>query len=836
MANISYELRITSPNGANTVLAYPTFIDINSTIQEVSVLTATFEYGWTWYHDEDNPANSIQLNSYVELLRDSVYIFRGFIYARRLLEGGGSGEQVFSITCYDPMGKLEKNLASIDGDPLFTRQTQHVDISQITLKQAPAIGDAVYPFFPLPGDTDPWIPSSYCNQTTLDANIDNAVTTIVATTSNEGILPLGLIRIETEWIQYDGYDYTAANAKYRFKNCVRGVLGTAAAAHLAGKIIYQRVSQKIHPIQPIHIEGWNVAEGAWESLSSESYAVQSEEGRFDFTYDILDFPAVTKYNNIRATYAVFDEDITITGTHTGAQSTTVLIDAAATFQTDSVTTGDGIVLDVGGETATVVTVDSEIQITSTVLSGAGTYDATEAYTITKASIVTLTDILTSVLTESVANGGPGFTSGQIDVSTCIDILLTRIRLEETENCLNFIKNLLDELGLAKGEDDDIIGIYYNHTNGKLTIGPIQQKTTPDLYYDNMILVDEDISLEGVFSAYLVEYTSGQNYNLIATERLWHPSRENETVGNNAVKVQHTVYQDEEHPLMSGWEKDTTNGKHNLRTERLTDGMETTGWGLAFGANPGLKADCLFGWFNDALDLFTVDEVEMLLDCRRESLVASPFWFQVLGITGAFDETDPQALPEANKIGLSGGLDLRFAEGGTDGFNKVEVSAQDIGIAAKGIILRWNGMAANLGGTRHCLVKEITVRGHLTHTVLVQLTNDDTKGAAFLYAPLSYTKLIDANLGQPRVDTIKIGQATFDSAISLGRLAVLQGLMYKASKLYELQSFHPGSCVPAVGQTAQMGDGTKTTVLGYNFHVEAAETLSIRTLDFTGVLI
>ena len=70
-----------------------------------------------------------------------------------------------------------------------------------------------------------------------------------------------------------------------------------------------------------------------------------------------------------------------TGTVTGAQSTTVLIDSAATFETDGITVGQTVSLDVGGETALVVSIDSETQLTTAALSGSGTYDATEAYSI-----------------------------------------------------------------------------------------------------------------------------------------------------------------------------------------------------------------------------------------------------------------------------------------------------------------------------------------------------------------------------------------------------------------------------------------------------------------------
>jgi len=71
----------------------------------------------------------------------------------------------------------------------------------------------------------------------------------------------------------------------------------------------------------------------------------------------------------------------VTGSVTGTVSTTVLIDAAATFQTDNVAAGDYVFLRVEGNYAKIVTVDSEIQVTTEALTGSGTYDAAEVYDI-----------------------------------------------------------------------------------------------------------------------------------------------------------------------------------------------------------------------------------------------------------------------------------------------------------------------------------------------------------------------------------------------------------------------------------------------------------------------
>jgi hypothetical protein len=69
-------------------------------------------------------------------------------------------------------------------------------------------------------------------------------------------------------------------------------------------------------------------------------------------------------------------------TVTGASSTTVLIDSAATFQTWRVRPGDTIDNTTDVESATVVSVDSETQLTTTTLSGGASYNSGDEYTFT----------------------------------------------------------------------------------------------------------------------------------------------------------------------------------------------------------------------------------------------------------------------------------------------------------------------------------------------------------------------------------------------------------------------------------------------------------------------
>lgn len=84
-----------------------------------------------------------------------------------------------------------------------------------------------------------------------------------------------------------------------------------------------------------------------------------------------------------------------TGTVTGATSTTVLIDSAATFQTDGVAKDDVVILNAGASSqdafAVIVTVDSEIQVTTETLSGSASYTSPDPYDIVSAVFIPTTD-------------------------------------------------------------------------------------------------------------------------------------------------------------------------------------------------------------------------------------------------------------------------------------------------------------------------------------------------------------------------------------------------------------------------------------------------------------
>lgn len=456
-----------------------------------------------------------------------------------------------------------------------------------------------------------------------------------------------------------------------------------------------------------------------------------------------------------------------------------------------------------------------------------------------ADTVLLSDVFSGVLQETIINGGPEVLSANLDLAGLEEIRLTRVRVEDPTNTMDFMTNLLDEIGLAKGSDEDFIGLWFNHTDYKVTCKPITQLSTPDYIFTHMTHMEREISLEDLYGAVLVEYEAGYNDNLVTYNRMWH-LEVGDPAGENSVNVAHIVYSDDLYTNFADTWKETGGAGHNNYTERLSDGQPDTGWGLHFQDNPGSGVDGLWCYFSNPATSYTVDSIKIICDFRKNSGDNDPIHFKVMGVE-VFDIADPSG--STGIVDISGNLVKLFEKDkNTMGFPTVELEATDIGIALQGIVLRWEGLPhTSSQNNRYCMVREIRVYGHKTKTVLVSLTDNVALGSKFMYAPLSYAKLFDDKLGQPRVKHLKIGGSTYNAAISLGRLQLLQSLLYDQTRVYV--NNQPFTDIPELGKTVRMYDETtgesyEGVVLSEEFTYGAgeSETLTLRILDFTAGLI
>ena len=866
----SQTIKLINPAGTVTRYVTPSEVRFDVELQEPSTLELLFESDWTDLYDEDDETNVGQLNSYVEYTRAGTIIFRGYILDRTLIEAE-NGEQMIKLICGDKLAKLRSTLASYSGEPIFTKSTPYDTITNIAMFQATAMGDNLYCFYPAPdtggagGAGVPWLPTSvdWARSTTLhvgmlagytyditgvtvglggvfvifgdhtaelvedmlfkvDAGANEGTWTVVSTvllggstyitvasnesvaadtsgnvvinsimadTDHHGLTPAGLLMIGTEWVQYDGYDLMDNAGRYVFKNTTRAALGTTAANHAVSATIYQEQSQKIHPAKPIIMEGQLTDGGTWETIPAGQYHVQVEEGRFDFTFDVLAYveegESDPKYADLRCSYAVFDED-----------------------------------------------------------AGAA---------------VTLLSVFLEVLTATVANGGPGLTIGQVDLgggsvdTTLGNIRLTRVRVDTPENTLDFMYNLVDEIGLSRSSETDAIVFWYDHENDKVICKQYTQHKdtdTPAYIFNHPTLIDRLLPIEDIYSAVLIVYEVGLNRNLADYSRMWHPEV-GDTIGSNSMPITHILYSPiEVNP--SGRPADGTAG-HRKYTKYTVDGKATSIWGIkawenpAIIPNPGDTCDLLYCWFDDDANTYTIDDIEIMVDAQKESMAAQPFDFKLLGIVD-YTIADPPVIGGSDPIAISGGLTFKLDAGLTEGYSRINLKAENIGIELQAVLCRWDGMP-QVGAEFHGVIRELNVRGYVKKTQMVQLTDNHKLGSTYLYAPDSYAKLIDANLGQPRVKIIEVGPASENIATSLGRLALLQALVLEQTRTYQIQAGNNQVIegIPKLCDLIEMDDPSNTTiapigkwrgsVVGINYtSIGGEEVLELRLLDFESRLI
>ena len=140
----------------------------------------------------------------------------------------------------------------------------------------------------------------------------------------------------------------------------------------------------------------------------------------------------------------------IVGSHTGATSTTVLIDSTSSFTSYNIVAGDRVVCLTDQETATVVTVDSAIQITTTTLSGSASYNSDDDYAIMK-------DTVQDIISEIKGDGSNPF---YIDNKPLAKIFL---EFADEENSQLYIRPTIS---------GDILPLYYvpiNYVSSGITL-------------------------------------------------------------------------------------------------------------------------------------------------------------------------------------------------------------------------------------------------------------------------------------------------------------------------------------------------------------------------------
>lgn len=302
-------LTLTTPDGLNVRKFKPRFVQLpHAQIGEAAIISFDVDRDYDSYDDETAADNFLQAGTYGVLTRGSQTLWRGKSRAPTR-ESASGGPRELMCEGIDKLEELNYTFAGYDGERLFEVAAVEVEKTQITLVAGEATDEAAYPFYPVPAEPSCYMArgGSYgAAEATLATTInDSAASIVITATSASGMLPRGYWYIEGEVVFYDGLHGDPTNGnKLTARNCIRGALGTSAAAHTAPVTIYQHAALPITASGRVLVEG--NAGGSWETIGGGHYDVNQSEGRFDFKANPLAAPfyAGAGYSAVRASYTL----------------------------------------------------------------------------------------------------------------------------------------------------------------------------------------------------------------------------------------------------------------------------------------------------------------------------------------------------------------------------------------------------------------------------------------------------------------------------------------------------------------------------------------------------
>ncbi|HYE70507.1 MAG TPA: hypothetical protein VD932_03185 [Aquabacterium sp.] len=484
----------------------------------------------------------------------------------------------------------------------------------------------------------------------------------------------------------------------------------------------------------------------------------------------------------------------------------------------------------------------------------------------------LSTLLRDVLSADPADGGPGFGGAFTDNATLGDMatlidpdpVLTRVVVPKMTTCMAFIKGLLEEIGLARGEASDAVALYYDAAADEIGVRSVSQAVTADRSYFGEAQRLEEVSVEGLHSAVLVEYLQGQERNLVAPERCWHTAVGTGGAGGTAGGAVPYGY------LKIGgvWKPaggltllypDAFNIQQNAvagePTNTLTDNDSTSGIALLWDAEQAAGTH-FFAWFpgssNTAPDSFFITKIVAVFDMEGAGAGVSggavndvDFEFQVHeSFTGSKTSSAPTA---GTAKPLSNQAVVQYTGGTIAAGTLVTVQADNLWVPGRAVSLKINGYlddpdcslggsgAGGANGGRYGFkLLELAVYGVQVRHELVHLTGTynsaDTK--TLVYAA-GASKLLDVHMGQFDVGRLSIGPATREVARNMGWIALLQSLAQSTSRTYVIGSAAlDREGIAEVGETVSFSDGYSGVADSVTYSAAGGRRqLTIRAVDF-----
>lgn len=636
-------------------------------------------------------------------------------------------------------------------------------------------------------------------------NIDQ--TNILLSTTAKGFRPRGWVKIESEWIYYDGYHDSsgADDDKYRLRNCKRGELGTTKVAHNATTTAYEKIGKRIAPGS---VTLQNDPGGGYVSLRlDKEYVVHVEIGAF-----ILPATASGTY---RATYDIYDEDKVFNGSSTVVSVNDVveaMLTAPRRYGGPGFETWDITTVHQGNKTFTIAEDGSN---SFEVGDFAAVYNSTGndgIYTITNISGSGPTVITVSEAIPVADEDGKLSPDIWFDATTNA-LKITRYDYDP-ENKPEYVWDAIrDFLRVIDLEDE--VKFWYRHDKGKFRLRVVANDTAA-FKITTMTGIEEDVGIEDTMSGVRIRYTDDQNLNRVSAEYSWHQEA---TGATTAPDDYYRISANGASWDFPSGDKTTSTAAGSFGMDMVVDGRPDTKLGAIFDHDPTDTIEFGQFWFGAGTTppAIHLDQISLKIGNYREIDPNQPHrnstntW--VVHLEGCDDYST------ATHSGTWVNLGIEF-EGFPDKNGKWVQSGSATAfkkrtVNAVRILFDYMPGPDTPDPKHYAVIHDLEIQGSNVQYVLVQLSalTTDAGDATKLIASGSFEKMRggiksgSSIPGCPRILSYPIGAASDAAAVSLGRVLLIDKLRLHTMRRYRYEGVLPAK--PEVGLTLEIdenGDG------------------------------
>jgi len=721
--------------------------------------------------ETDSANNPLMIFSRVVVEKDGSRVFEGFVNEKPTHFTAG-GVRYIAVTCLDRSGVLLRALCpDTSGNYEWIIESSVYALTNLPMKQSSCWGKSgkiqYYTLWADPSDTT----GAKCYvdgaSDTLSAGIGTADTTIpLSSTEYKGFQGRGWVKIDSEWIYYDGYS-KASDSVYKLRNCVRGDdngLGTASATHTSGATVTQKIAKQIAPARNIDL---NDSSG---SIDPATYSADPDEGTFKSAKSFGSAP-------FTGNYSVYDEDASLDGS--------------------------SVVKRVSDVWRAFVTAPSDY-------GGAG---------------FTTADL--DVISLRTSRGGTGYLEipGELPNGLCINRWDYGLD-EQPDYAYDAIRKLIEATTLTDDTLGDELVTYYNHTNDKLVLELVSQASTPDLTLSGVSRIEKELTGQDLISGVLVRFTEEVPVNMLSQSNMWHDTAANEGIDSWRYVENSALWDGSGNTSYTGSGNQgmdyIIDGKTTSKFYGYKDGGNAT-FSLYFwfgdGSEttpPAVLIDRIYAEFGN---YFKVDDdpdwhvdIQVCTDFEVDGSnipvnPASKSWTTIIDVrrTAAHKAGVYVLEKSADELATrtANGVRVRFLDSPCWKDNIYQGALHEFEINAHTTV------------TRYLLVTTTDVAGDDTGTL------DSTDNVVYYYPGNTNThkKLRGATERKPgRIELFDIGASSQGAALTLGRIELAQRLKWYQQRFYE---YHGElSTIPELGMTVKVNDDNYTGVLrGYTMEVE-----------------